>query len=225
MTGVTLALDGSVPAPSAALLRDGSVIAVWAAEPKVDDASTGRGEALVPAIDEMLRASALTAREIARVVCGAGPGSFTSLRIAASVAKGIAVAADAPMYAVSSLVLTVAGVPDLPPHGTYLSVLPAMRGEWFALSVIVSADGFSGHGELSMVREDDLEIRAGRAGARIIGPGRAISALPHARGVARVLGSVLAAGPIDVAIWEPDYGRLAEAQVKWEATHGRPLGA
>ena len=29
--------------------------------------------------------------------------------------------------------------------------------------------------------------------------------------------------PVDLASWEPAYGRLAEAQVKWEAAHGRPL--
>ena len=30
---------------------------------------------------------------------------------------------------------------------------------------------------------------------------------------------------VDLDRWEPDYGRLAEAQVKWEAAHGRPLPA
>jgi hypothetical protein len=30
-------------------------------------------------------------------------------------------------------------------------------------------------------------------------------------------------GVADLASWEPSYGRLAEAQVKWEAEHGRPL--
>jgi tRNA threonylcarbamoyladenosine biosynthesis protein TsaB len=30
-------------------------------------------------------------------------------------------------------------------------------------------------------------------------------------------------GPVDLASWEPDYGRLAEAQVRWERAHGRPL--
>ena len=30
--------------------------------------------------------------------------------------------------------------------------------------------------------------------------------------------------PVELASWEPDYGRLAEAQVKWEAAHGRALG-
>ena len=28
---------------------------------------------------------------------------------------------------------------------------------------------------------------------------------------------------VDLDAWEPSYGRLAEAQVKWEAAHGRPL--
>jgi tRNA threonylcarbamoyladenosine biosynthesis protein TsaB len=31
--------------------------------------------------------------------------------------------------------------------------------------------------------------------------------------------------PVALDTWEPAYGRLAEAQVKWEAAHGRPLGS
>ena len=49
-------------------------------------------------------------------------------------------------------------------------------------------------------------------------PGRL--AQPHARSAMRVEATV-----VDLASWEPAYGRLAEAQVKWEASHGRPLGA
>jgi tRNA threonylcarbamoyladenosine biosynthesis protein TsaB len=30
-------------------------------------------------------------------------------------------------------------------------------------------------------------------------------------------------GPVAVDSWEPAYGRLAEAQVQWEARHGTPL--
>ncbi|OYV67912.1 MAG: hypothetical protein B7Z72_09030, partial [Gemmatimonadetes bacterium 21-71-4] len=48
----------------------------------------------------------------------------------------------------------------------------------------------------------------------------ALPMAPHARGVARLEGALEAA---DLAGWEPHYGRLAEAQVKWEAQHGRPL--
>jgi tRNA threonylcarbamoyladenosine biosynthesis protein TsaB len=35
--------------------------------------------------------------------------------------------------------------------------------------------------------------------------------------------SIIESGPVDLASWEPEYGRLAEAQVRWEAAHGRPL--
>ena len=38
-----------------------------------------------------------------------------------------------------------------------------------------------------------------------------------------MLQSVIAAGPVSLDKWEPAYGRLAEAQVKWEAAHGRAL--
>ena len=58
---------------------------------------------------------------------------------------------------------------------------------------------------------------------RLIGPAEELSVAPHARG-AVVLGHLVAwpeAAP--VAGWEPTYGRLAEAQVKWEAAHGRAL--
>jgi tRNA threonylcarbamoyladenosine biosynthesis protein TsaB len=38
-----------------------------------------------------------------------------------------------------------------------------------------------------------------------------------------MLAAIIEAGPVNLASWEPDYGRLAEAQVRWEAAHGRPL--
>ena len=54
-----------------------------------------------------------------RIVCGAGPGSFTSLRIAGSIAKGIAGGANRPLYAVPSMALMVGGLTattGLDPH-------------------------------------------------------------------------------------------------------------
>jgi tRNA threonylcarbamoyladenosine biosynthesis protein TsaB len=32
------------------------------------------------------------------------------------------------------------------------------------------------------------------------------------------------AKPVELTTWEPQYGRKAEAQVRWEAAHGRELG-
>ena len=50
-----------------------------------------------------------------------------------------------------------------------------------------------------------------------------IRSRPRANGVARIEGLLAARGPVDVRSWEPAYGRLAEAQVRWESAHGRPL--
>jgi hypothetical protein len=67
------------------------------------------------------------------------------------------------------------------------------------------------------------ELRLREQALRIVGPGQEIDVHPHARGVAPILASIIESGAVRLASWEPDYGRLAEAQVRWEAAHGRPL--
>jgi tRNA threonylcarbamoyladenosine biosynthesis protein TsaB len=183
------------------------------------------GEQLMPAIAECIGGSSVKRGEIARIVCGAGPGSFTSLRVAGSVAKGLAAGYGIDLFAISSLLLTVTGArPPLDP-GEYLSVMDAMRGEVFAARVQLEPGGYATQvGEPTILSAEKIsQASAGDPGWRVVGPGREIDARPHARGVGPVLRSILAAGPVDLASWEPDYGRLAEAQVRWEAAHGRPL--
>lgn len=223
MSQLTLALDGSTYSASIALLRDGKLIAESVIGSENDGG--GRGEALVPMIAQLLKANGFRADQITEVICGAGPGSFTSLRVAASVGKGIAVATGAKMYAVSSLLLTVSAQSSLK-DGEYLSVLPAMRGEVFAIPVAVK-DGVPGAASPhhTILADDAIAQVAAGFGARVIGPGREIDASPHARGVAPLYDAIISGGAIDLDSWEPDYGRLAEAQVKWEAAHGRPLTA
>jgi tRNA threonylcarbamoyladenosine biosynthesis protein TsaB len=50
-----------------------------------------------------------------------------------------------------------------------------------------------------------------------------VAATPRAAAVAFVAAPWVR--EVALATWEPAYGRLAEAQVKWEAAHGRPLAA
>ncbi len=224
MKGLILALDGSTYSSSAALLRDGELLAGADTGASSDDGRGGRGEALVPVIAELLAANGTHASEIEAIVCGAGPGSFTSLRIAASVAKGIASVTRAKIYAVSSLLLTVAS--DALDDGNYLSVLPAMRGELFALEVSVkNGTPTASPGGHSILAGSELAAAALKFDAKLIGPGQELDRAPHARGAPRLLDAIIASGPVDLDSWEPDYGRLAEAQVKWESAHGRPLRA
>jgi tRNA threonylcarbamoyladenosine biosynthesis protein TsaB len=183
-----------------------------------------RAERLMPAVAATLETARTSAEALARVVCGSGPGSFTSLRIAASIAKGIAHARGRPLYALPSLLLMVAAEARGP--GRYLSILDAMRGDVFAACYEVMADGgIIEVAPAALARKDVTGDLAATLRARAIGPGQATVALPRASGAARLAPWLDLLRPVDAATWEPDYGRLAEAQVRWETAHGRPLEA
>jgi tRNA threonylcarbamoyladenosine biosynthesis protein TsaB len=227
MKSYTIALEGSTYRGSVALLRDARVVAerTLGGEAGRGRREAGRGEALMPAVAECLEETGIKREEIARIVCGSGPGSFTSLRVAGSVAKGLAVGYGVDLFAVSSLLLTVTGAAlDIPP-GEYLSVLDAMRSEFYGARFTLRPDHTAVEtAPMELFTTDELIMLTEReTGTRIIGPGQALDFHPRAGGVAPVLESIVATGPVDLASWEPDYGRLAEAQVRWEAEHGRAL--
>lgn len=207
----TLALEASTYAGSVAILRGSEIVA------SMDVEMRGRDEErLMPAVAECVGKVAGGMESIERVVCGAGPGSFTSLRIAASIAKGICHARGIPLFAVSSLSLIVAAAGKT--RGRYVVALDAMRGESFAGLVHVAEDGtIPPSVPVRIVPRSGLAEEGAAAGAEVL------VGAPHAAGVARMLDSIIAAGPVGLGAWEPDYGRAAEAQVKWEAAHGRPL--
>lgn len=58
---------------------------------------------LLPMVERLLTSASLSFSQLDGIVFGCGPGSFTGLRIACSVAKAFAFAHDLPMYPVSSL--------------------------------------------------------------------------------------------------------------------------
>jgi len=175
----------------------------------------------MPAVAQVLEASGVGVADLERVVCGAGPGSFTSLRIAAAIAKGLTSAGvmtnRRPLASVSSLLLIVATAADRLGVGRYLAMVDALRGECYAALVELAApaDGASlGVQPLAAWRrvpEVEAAQWARDAGAMIVGPGRAIDAWPEAWGVTRLWPLVVEADPTS---WEPEYGRLAEAQVR-----------
>ncbi|MEP7000965.1 MAG: tRNA (adenosine(37)-N6)-threonylcarbamoyltransferase complex dimerization subunit type 1 TsaB [bacterium] len=217
---ITLVVEASTYAGSAALL-DGSTLLG-----QCSVAMRGKEhEALMPAVATLLAESGRRPEEIERIVCGAGPGSFTSLRIAASIAKGIALASGATLIPVSSLALLVASHEPQTP-GRYIATVDAMRGESYVQEFEVGPAGdVRAIGEIEVIPTSTVDQFADSAGAIALGPTRHAGALvvPHARAAAHITNQLDATAPADLAGWEPRYGRLAEAQVKWEAEHGRPL--
>jgi tRNA threonylcarbamoyladenosine biosynthesis protein TsaB len=220
MTGLTLALEGSTYAGSVALVRGNELIAdVTLEDVEGSIPAAGRGERMLPAVAECMKRSRVKGRDIARIVCGAGPGRFTSLRVAGAVAKGLATGYNIDLYAVSSLLLIVAAADPPLGDGEYLAVLDAMRGDSFGARVVVAPGGKisrRGPGVILSSREIQ-ELSVAEPELRVVGPSQRIAGVPHARGVARLLTQIIAAGPVDLASWEPDYGRLPEAQVKRDA--------
>ena len=217
---ISLAIEASTYTGSVAVIRDGVVLA------ERETAMRGADEErLMPAAADALRAAGVAPNAIDRVVCGAGPGSFTSLRIAGAIAKGLALSAGAALYPISSLTMLVAGArPALAP-GRYAAVLDAMRGDVFAAVYTVTDERITTESPTVIVPRAALGHYATAHAARIVGPNEQHVVIPHARAAA-ALGSLLAwPDPADLATWEPDYGRLAEAQVRWEAAHGRSLTA
>lgn len=215
---ITLAVDASTYAGSVCVARGREIVA--AREVAMRDAQRER---LMPAVAETLGDAGLDIDQVDRIVCGAGPGSFTSLRIAAAIAKGLAMTTRRPLYAVSSLALMVGAVDPPPAPGECVGVLDALRGEAYAATCVVDHGGdVTDIGPVRLVRAEDIEAME-RAGRIVVGQGRRVSAAPSARGVRHVTALLERDGPADLGSWEPDYGRVAEAQRRWEAAHGRPL--
>lgn len=210
---ITLALDASTYVGTAAARDGADTLAFGEAAMRGRDA-----EQLFPLVLDVLGRAGVGLADVGEIVCGAGPGSFTSLRIAASIAKGIAIGRDIRIRAVSSLCLIVAGQPEATP-GRYLAAIDALRGEHYAQLVDRTAGEVRALDEPTLVPSSGLPARAAAADAQLAGPGLTLDWPPHARGA-----FVVAVGAaVDLASWEPDYGRKAEAQARWEAAHGRAL--
>jgi tRNA threonylcarbamoyladenosine biosynthesis protein TsaB len=215
---ITLAVEASTYAGSVCIARGNEVVA--AREVAMRDP---RSERLMPAIAATLGDAGVGIGDADRIVCGAGPGSFTSLRIAAAIAKGLAMTTRRPLYAVSSLALMVGAVqPPLTP-GEYLAVLDALRGEAYATTCVVDHAGDVAEvGPVTLLRSEEVEALE-QSGRIVVGEGHRVRGAPNARGVVRATALLEREGPADLGRWEPDYGRAAEAQRRWEAAHGRAL--
>ena len=217
---ITLALDAATYGGAVAVLRGSTLLAESAAAMK-----GAEEERLMPAVADTLARASVAVTAVERVVCGAGPGSFTSLRIAGAIAKGIASGVGCPLFAVSSLALIVGGA--------CAGARPLSRRDRRAARRVLRRavrgrarwrDCRARAGALVPATDVDAIARnsARPSSVRLRASGGIVAA-PRARAVLRLERMLAALGPADVASWEPAYGRLAEAQVKWESAHGRPL--
>ena len=100
-----LAIDSSGLVATVALL-DGDILV---GEYTIHNKKT-HSQTLMPMISEMLSMAEVTPEELDAIAVSEGPGSFTGLRIGASVAKGLAWTLQIPIVPVSSLMGLAANV-------------------------------------------------------------------------------------------------------------------
>ena len=195
--------------------------------------------ALLPMIQSLLRRAGASLDDVTGIVLSDGPGSFTGLRVGASVAKALVYARSLPLWVAPSLLVRAAGI-AAPTEAVILAVAGALRGEVYAAAYRFLPERI--HTELApSVRHPNELIHGGFTPAVVIGeaPADIIAVLegwigrpvigppdgsPHATRLLGLVGRAGGARRVDaVSQWEPIYGRPAEAQARWEMTHGRPL--
>ncbi|MFL6582213.1 MAG: tRNA (adenosine(37)-N6)-threonylcarbamoyltransferase complex dimerization subunit type 1 TsaB [Burkholderiales bacterium] len=197
-----LALDTSTEYCSVALLRNGQQLTHLEIH-----AVQRHSELVLPMIEQLLLAAGMAVGQLDGIAFGAGPGSFTGIRIACGVAQGLAFGAELPVVPVGTLAALAEEV-----GGTHvLACLDARMGEiyhatyrrheagWVELTPpavgpvssapLLEGDGWLGSGNGFAVYGDLLTRRYDGQLLRF-----EPTLYPHARSIAKLAMPVLAAG-------------------------------
>lgn len=192
-----------------------------------------RSESVLPEVDRMLAGCGVDRDGLDALVVGAGPGSFTGVRIAASLAKGLRFGTDRAFFAYSSLLAVAAGLGG---RDRVCALFDARRGEVYAaayrsvdppdreagpvaepigrfLDRLEVPERWTFAGEGALLHREAIEARGGRV---------APFHLAHPRGAALLwlAESRPGAGRVhDPEDWEPRYVRASGAR------RGDPGGA
>lgn len=132
---LTLSLNTAARYVQFVLSRDGVMLCAqnWLTR---NDAA----ELLAPALEHACRQLGRTARDIERVACVAGPGSFTGIRLALATAAGLTRTNGARQAGLNLMQCVAAGVPARP--GESIAVfIPARRGWMYRADYVTDADG------------------------------------------------------------------------------------
>jgi tRNA threonylcarbamoyladenosine biosynthesis protein TsaB len=228
-----LALDTATDRASLAIGVSGAVVA----EEHISGARR-HAAALLPAVDALLRRSGASLDDLEGIALSDGPGSFTGLRVGASVAKALVHARGVQLWTAPSLMVRAAGF--MVGEGSVLAVSNALRGDLYAAAYRFYPDRVSTELAPSVRRPAEL-VGSGLDPAMIVGeaPAEILTMLetwsgrpvigppqgsPRAARLLDLIGQAGGATRVEaVRDWEPMYGRPAEAQARWEMVHGRPL--
>jgi tRNA threonylcarbamoyladenosine biosynthesis protein TsaB len=157
-----LALEFSSSQRSVALARAGRVLA--------EAGEVGeRGTNAFGLIEKVLASAKIGREEIECLAVGLGPGSYTGIRVALSIAQGWQLATGLKLLGIGGAECLAAQARAEKVFGRVNAVIDAQRGEFYLATFEISADGVKENAPLKIVSAAEIESRS-RAGEIVIGP-------------------------------------------------------
>lgn len=217
-----LALETATEACSAALWVDGAV------RERFEIAPRRHADLILPMAESLLAEAGIARAQLDAIAVGRGPGAFTGVRLALSVAQGLALALDRPVLPVSTLAALAleAAHHAAAPDATLLALIDARMSELYVGVYRLDDDGLVGAlDDESLQAPKNLqvpeaarylaigsgcgvhaEVLSERFGERLVAT--LPEALPHAAAIARLGAREFAAhGGVDAADAQPVYLR------------------
>lgn len=167
MNNLILGIESSTNIALVYLIKNGELIDSFYSNEK-----NKHDELLAQNISEILNKNKLNVSDIDAIACSAGPGSFTGLRVGASLAKGLAYVNDIKIIPISFFELTFSLVDDreksaiiLPSHGNIYYYSDAenyivnnkiyLKKKSEIIEEKVELFGISNHQDLNVVNNDN----------------------------------------------------------------------
>jgi tRNA threonylcarbamoyladenosine biosynthesis protein TsaB len=233
-----LGLDTSTASTAAGLLLAGGAVLERRDDP-APGAHPGHATRLLAMIEELLGEAGIELAAVGRIAVGAGPGTFTGLRVGIATARGLAQSLGCELAAVSSLRALAHGAlaGEAAAGRTVLAAIDARRSEIFAAAYSPLEEELAGARALAPRAAWELLAEAGLEGAAPLAVGDGAvryraeleaagcevppdgSALHRLRGgaVCELGLGAPAAGWAEVV---PDYLRRPDAELALEASRG-----
>jgi tRNA threonylcarbamoyladenosine biosynthesis protein TsaB len=163
---------------------------------------------LIPAIQLLLVRCGLQLAQLDAIVFGRGPGSFTGLRTACSVAQGLGFGAGVPVLGVETLLAVAEEARQRSGATRVVAMLDARMNEVYAACYVHEAGGWRREGSITLGAPEHVQVPSGWAvagnvfqeyGARIRLGGDRIEAAPTAEALLRIAPGLIAAGQAQAA--------------------------